>query len=301
LSTLRVTALLTCHNRVERTLACLRSLTHQTGTDGVQVDVFLVDAGSSDGTVRAVRDRFPTTNVVERGAELFWNGGMRVAMALAYERDPDLYLWLNDDVVLDPGSLGDLIETCMSLSRSRGTPCIVVGSTRDPLSGRITYGGVARSSRWRPLRYERVEPGPHPRMAETMNGNVVLIPREVVRRVGTLASVYTHGMGDFDFGNRARRAGCEVWVAPGSIGTCARNPARATEATFAGHLRQATDVRGGLPPREWFAFARRWGGPLWIAFVLSPYLRGSLRWFTARCGSFGRRRVSSPTSCQEIR
>jgi GT2 family glycosyltransferase len=298
---MRVTALLTCHNRVECTLACLHSLTSQTGTEGVQLDVFLVDAGSSDGTVQAVRERFPTTNVIERGADLFWNGGMRVAMAHAYERDPQLYLWLNDDVVLDPGALDDLIGTCTTLTASRGKPCIVVGSTRDPLSGRITYGGVARSSRWRPLRYERVEPGPDPRMAETMNGNVVLIPREAVRRVGTLASVYTHGMGDFDYGHRARRAGCEVWVAAGSVGTCARNPSRASASTFAGHLRQATDARVGLPPREWLTYARRWGGPVWIAFALSPYLRGALRWVTVRRSSSGRRSPSRPTSSRESR
>jgi GT2 family glycosyltransferase len=150
------------------------------------------------------------------------------------------------------------------------------------VSGHLTYGGVVRPDRRRPLHYERVEPGDQPREAETMNGNCVLIPREVVARIGNLAAAYTHGMGDYDYGHRATRAGAEVWVAPGTIGTCSRNPARRPAESFEEHRQRATSPTGGLPPVEWLTFARRWAGPLWPLYAASPYLRQFARWVQRR-------------------
>jgi GT2 family glycosyltransferase len=281
-TSLRIVALLTCHDRVERTTACLASLREQGGASSATLEVVLVDADSSDGTADTVEERFPEVTVLRRGPELFWNGGMRVALAHAYERDPDLYLWLNDDVELDPDALATLLATHEDLLATRSAPCIVVGSTRDPESGVLTYGGVVRPDRRRPLHYERVEPTDRPVEAETMNGNCVLIPREVVARIGNLAAAYTHGMGDYDYGHRATRAGAEVWIAPGTIGTCSRNPARRPAESFDEHRRRATSPTGGLPPTEWLTFARRWAGPLWPVYAASPYVRQFVRWVRER-------------------
>lgn len=270
--------MLTCHNRKERTLSCLSSLYEQDELKVADIEVFLVNAGSSDGTSEAVRERFPQVTLIERGPELFWNGGMRVAIARAYEHDPDLYLWLNDDVELDLDAISRLLACHIELQSARSAPCIVVGSTRDPDTGEHTYGGVVRRDPWRPMRYALVPPSTEPQRVETMNGNCVLVPREVVERIGNLASAFTHGMGDYDYGHRANRAGCEVWIAPGTIGTCSRN----TPAERAGSLREERrrliSPTGGLPPAEWFTFVRRWGGPLWPAYAVSPYVRRSTRW-----------------------
>jgi GT2 family glycosyltransferase len=275
---LRLAVLLTCHNRVASTIACLESLSMQTEIVDVEVEVVLVDAGSLDGTGEAVLKRFPHVTVLTRGPELFWNGGMREAMAHAYSRDPDLYVWLNDDVTLDSDALLVLLDAHRRLLAERQAPCIVVGSTRDPISGVTTYGGVVRPNPRRPLRYRLVEPGERPKQATTMNGNCVLVPKEVVLRIGILAAVYTHGMGDYDYGHRAGRAGCEVWIAPGTVGTCARNAPAARAASLSEHRERATNPTSGLPPAEWYIFARRWAGPLWPVYASSPYIRRFLRW-----------------------
>ena len=44
----RVAILMTCHNRRESTLECLRSLRDQTNTMGYELSVHLTDDGSSD-------------------------------------------------------------------------------------------------------------------------------------------------------------------------------------------------------------------------------------------------------------
>ena len=279
--TSRLAVLMTCHNRVDRTVNCLQSLSEQQDSS-LHLEVVLVDAGSTDGTRETVRQRFPDVKLIERGTELFWNGGMRVALAHAYDSDPDLYLWLNDEVQLDPDALSTLLSCLRELRESTHAPAIIVGSTRDPATGQLTYGGVTRPDRFRPLHYELVQPDDVPRPAETMNGNCVLVPRDVVSRIGNLAAAYTHGMGDYDYGHRATRAGCEIWVAPGTIGTCARNQPPSRAASMEEHRRRAVSPTGGLPPTEWRTFARRWAGPLWPIYALSPYVRRFARWATEK-------------------
>ncbi len=263
---MRIGVALTCHDRRERTLSCLGRVAAQTG-HGSDLDIVVVDAGSSDGTATAVADRFPAAEVIRTGADVYWNAGMRLALARAATRDPDHYLWLNDDTDLDPGALARLLET----SRWAGDAAIVVGSVRDPVTGTTTYGGVTRPRTTRPLHFALVEPGGDPRPGDTMNGNCVLVPRAVARRVGELDPAFSHGMGDFDYGLRAAQAGVPVWIAPGTVGTCARNaPARPAR----GPLRELRRLRGpkGLPPAEWLRFARRWGGPLWPVYGTAPYV-----------------------------
>jgi GT2 family glycosyltransferase len=272
--------LMTCHERRAKTLRCLASLERQVGVDATAFDTIVVDAGSRDGTAEAISSHHPTVTVIPREADLFWNGGMRVAMETARRRSPDAYLWLNDDVVLDADAIARLMENADELLDERAKPIIVVGSTRDPQTAKTTYGGVERPFRSRPLRYELVEPDRR-RPVETMNGNCVLLSEEAVERIGNLSGRYTHGMGDYDYGHRAWLRGSEVWLVPGTIGTCARNPRSTAPATLAEFRTRAVGVTTGLPVREWTSFAFRWGGPLWPIYAASPYVRRGLRWLRA--------------------
>lgn len=278
---MKLAVLLTCHERRTTTLRCLKALRDQAGLEAISLETIVVDAGSRDGTADAIELHHPEVRVIRCGAELFWNGGMRVAMEAARQRSPDAYLWLNDDVALDVDALPRLVAQLAALRDEPERPVILVGSTRDPESGRLTYGGVVRPFRSKPLRYVLVEPIER-RPVETMNGNCVLLSAEAVELTGNLSSRYTHGMGDYDYGHRAWRHGSEVWLMEGTIGACARNPRPTAPGTFAEYRSHVAGVTTGLPVREWLTFARRWGGPLWPIYATSPYLRRSLRWLRER-------------------
>jgi len=274
-----VTAVLAAHNRVAQTLACLDSLSRQEGADAV-VRVVLLDDASTDGTAERVAAAHPDATVLEGDGQLFWNGGMRRAFAAAQAGDPDHYLLLNDDVVLDPGALAVLLATAARVGGGR--PPIVAGAVRDPVSGATTYGAVCRASRGRPLSFDLLEPAAEPLPADTMHANCTLLPREVVRRVGNLDPAYRHAMGDFDYGLRARQAGCAVWLAPGTVGTCPGNPPdRYGQRPLSADWQRLTGTKG-LPPAEWRTFARRWAGPAWPLYWLSPYARRGARMLAAR-------------------
>jgi GT2 family glycosyltransferase len=271
----RVAAVMAAYNRKALTLACLGSLRAQQ-VPGVTLDAFVLDDASSDGTAEAIAERFPEVTVLHGDGKLYWNGGMRRAFAAAIARDYDYYLWMNDDTQLDDGALAVLLEAERRL-RERNEAVIVAGSTRHPDTGELTYGGVIQPSRWRPLRLELVEPGDAPRPCDTMNGNATLISRAVVQRVGNIDPAFVQQMGDFDYGLRARAAGCSVWIAPGTVGTCASHPKRQPgQQPLGEELRRLWSTKE-LSPGPWAVYSRRWAGRLWPLYWLSPYLRRGAR------------------------
>jgi GT2 family glycosyltransferase len=264
------------HNRRDLTLACLDDLRHQQVPGGT-LDVFVLDDASTDGTADAVAQRHPEVRVLQGDGELYWNGGMRRALGEAMRGDYDYYLWMNDDTrLVDDGVLALLLRTEGQL-RERGHPRVILaGTTRHPETGEPTYGGRSRLSRRRRMRWTLVRPGSEPRPCESMNGNVVLVPRAVVRQVGNIDRAYIQQMGDLDYGLRARAAGCEVWVAPGTVGVCASHPPRRTDVQpLRRELARLWSAKE-LAPRSWAVFTHRWAGRLWFVYWLSPYLRRGL-------------------------
>ena len=268
---------ITSHNRREKTVACLRALNEQRVQDRVHWCVYLTDAGSRDGTREAVREYFPEANLIERGDDLFWCGGMRVAFAAAMEstQQHNYYLWLNDDAILFPDALQMLARTAADMEAREGRPGIVVGSMRDAVTRRTTYGGLVRVSKLRPLAKRLVEPGGTPVPCETMHGNCVFIANSVAKVVGNLSPDFIHRWGDVDYGLRASNLGVPIWVAPGHVGECARNPrARWKDPSvgFSARLAALRDPKG-VSGKEWFVYVRRHGGMLWPQYIVGLYVR----------------------------
>jgi GT2 family glycosyltransferase len=272
MTTSTIAAVLTCHNRRELTLACLSSLRGQNDHDAMIVPI-VVDDGSSDGTAEAIQNGFPEAIVIRGDGSLFWNNGMHRALSVAFTGDYDYYLWLNDDTQLDDDAIATLLSTHSALESRLVRPAIVVGSTRDPRIGEATYGGRHRPSPTRRMKFTNLPPLDEPQATETMNGNIVLVPRAVVRRIGNLDPEYEHGFGDQDYGLRARMADCEVWLTPGTIGACARNAAASYGARSLWDDLGGLGGTKGLPLRSWARFCKRWAGRCWPAYFASPYLR----------------------------
>ena len=266
----KIAVLLTVHNRKSKTLSALRALYDQAGLPAnVVISVYLVDDGSSDGTSVAILQNFPQVTLFQGTGNLYWNGGMR----LAYEKAAqdgfhDFYLWLNDDTTLYLESLRKLLD----ISASFGDKAIVAASMQDPETGLLTYGGVRRLKRWRPLKFSMVAPEDTPVPIDTMNGNCVLIPQSIAKRVGNLDPAFMHAIGDFDYGLRARKLGVEIYLAPGYYGNCKTNLPDDKRAGLVVRMKKFISPLG-LPPHDWVIFAQRHGGPFWTIYFLWPYIR----------------------------
>lgn len=278
---MRLAALLTCHNRRDQTLACLRALHASIRPSGCELAVYLVDDGSADGTGAAVRAEFPLVALIEGDGSLFWNGGMRLAFGAAMQHGHDAYLWLNDDTMLYPDALQRLFACSDEQARAHGgRRDIVVGATCDAASGRLTYGGLVSRSRWSPYYYVHLPVGDRTQSCKTFNGNCVLIPREVVRATGNIDDAFVHAIGDWDYGFRARRAGFAIWMANGFVGTCSQNPPTMTPPEEAANIRgQFRKICGPkrVPPHAWRTYVRRHCGLFWPIHFVRPYASTVLR------------------------
>lgn len=265
----RIAALLTVHNRRPLTVACLSALFSQELPEGFEVHVYLVDDGSSDGTADEIHSRFPAVMILQGDGTLYWCGGMRRAWSEASKGQFDYYLWLNDDTTLLPGALVALLDVASATRLMSGKDPIVVGSTRDPVTGTLTFGGgwLQQST--------LLEPGNVPLACDTMNGNVVLIPRAVFEKVGNLSQEYTHALGDHDYSLRAIRKDVPVYVGPGYYGLCKpTDPALWTRAQIPLRKRwRALHTPKGMPPSEYNVFLRNHfpQGRLWR--LLKLYIR----------------------------
>lgn len=265
--------MLTVHNRREITLSCLHALFAATLPNNVEMDVYLTDDGSKDGTADAVRVAYPGIRVLHGDGSLFWNGGMRLAFGEALKKGYDYYLWLNDDTKLQIHALEAMFHTSKLLQDRQVKPAIVVGTTVDAVSEAPTYAG-RKSRGWkRPFYFDLVVAESEPVECDTLNGNCVLIPSEVAKRVGNLDPVFTHGIGDFDYGYRARAAGCSVWVNPGAIGYCTWNQDKHIQSSKLSERIKAVLHPKKFPLKVWWIFCWRYGGPLKLIHWLRPYLK----------------------------
>jgi GT2 family glycosyltransferase len=273
---MRVCFVIACHNRRNKTLDCIAAIIGQERGAVVEVSVILLDDGSTDGTADVVLEQFPAVRVIRGSGSLYWNGAMRQALGAAMAGDFDYYVLLNDDTHLYPTALSVLISTHEQLSKADRAPLIIVGSTQDQESGQLTYGGWRQVNQWNSLKMVKVMPQTKAVQCDTLNGNCVLLSRSVVKLVGNLDGSFTHGMGDMDYGFRARRVGCKIWVAPGFVGGCDFNAGIGMWADVRLPLRERWKrMLGpkGLPPKEWLVFTHRHGGWLWPVLWVNPYVK----------------------------
>jgi GT2 family glycosyltransferase len=249
----KIAVLLTVHNRCHLTVACLSALFNQKLPGDFEIQVYVVDDGSSDGTTDEIHRRFPSVIVLQGDGKLYWCGGMRRAWSEASKGQVDYYLWLNDDTTLLPGAIVTLLDVASATRLMCGRDPIVVGSTRDPDTGALTYGG-----RWL-QESALIEPSSAAQACDTINGNVVLIPRAVFEEVGNLSQEYTHAIGDHDYSLRAARKGVPVYVGPGYYGLCKpTDPALWTRPEIPlGQRWRALHGPKGIPPSEYSVFLRR--------------------------------------------
>lgn len=228
---MKIAVLMTCHNRRETTLRCLRSLPSN-------VDVFLVDDGSTDGTDAAVKVSFPRVNVIQGAGSLYWAKGMELAWKKAVEAgDWDGYLWLNNDVELDADAVS-------KVEKSENGGEIIVGELINA-RGEVTYG----------LR------------GDLFTGNFVYVPRAVYEKLGMICGDYAHAWADSDYAMRAKRAGVKV-VSCGVVGRCEGHPNRPSLKGLSLRERWSmlSNPKGWCLHDLWLYRQRNWG---WIAAVFS--------------------------------
>lgn len=211
------------HNRRDTTLQGLRSLS-KANRIGLDVKIFVVDDGSTDGTSAAIRSEFPDVELVSGDGTLHYAGGTNRGIEAALRWNPEFVVTMNDDSIFHEDFLVRLVETAR---RSHKT---IVGSLlllwNEP--HRVFQVGprwISIKGGWTFTEYQSAFSVPtEPFDVECLVGNCVLFPAEAIKANGLMDEKnFSHGWGDAQYLMRMRKAGWRLVVDPRSRVWCEPN------------------------------------------------------------------------------
>jgi len=125
--------------------------------------------------------------------------------------DYDFYLWLNDDTLIFENALKEVLTESENVNHES----IIIGATCDQSKIFTTYGGWSDG--------KLISVNGNTQYCDYFNGNFVLVPKSVFKKLGNLDYFYRHTSGDFDYGYRARKMGIKLILSGNFIGICERD------------------------------------------------------------------------------
>ena len=259
-------------NGKDDTLLCLTSLA---GVDYTPLEVIVVDNGSSDGSPEAVEAEFPEAVVIRMGRNAGFSGGVNAGIEAAIERGAAAVLLLNNDMVVEPGFLGPLVE---ALEPGVAAACSQILFAESP--DRVWYAGATfRPRRGHHGRNIGFGETPLPASAAPYSvdcacGGAMLMSREAIDEIGLFDEELFAYREDLDWSLRAARAGRRVVVVPASI---VRHRVSASTGGESSPTSLYYDVRNGLVVSERYAPLGRAGTALRRAeSVLAHLAQGAM-------------------------
>lgn len=194
-------------NGRDDTLACLASAT---AIIYPNFRVIVVDNGSADDSVAAIRAAFPEIEVIATGRNLGFAGGNNVGIKRSLEIGSDYVLLLNNDAEVDPG----ILDAFVAAARQFPDAGVFSGKIyfhAEP--SRIWYAGAqwnSGASRFDQIGEGMVDDGvsySNPRETDYACGCAFFVPAGRLREVGLLDEDYFLYFEETDWCYRARKAG----------------------------------------------------------------------------------------------
>lgn len=230
-----VAVIITAWNQLEKTLACLETVTAQTYP---HFQIIVVDNGSAADFAPQVAAYFPAVTILRNETNLGFAGGYNTGLRQALREHYRFLFLLNNDTLLAPDCLEQLV-VCLAERADVGAVTAKIyynevsgvdgdNDARDSGESRYRVGGVAQ-------RIWSVGNGLHPLLLERVKGgddqldvgqwaNVqeihfapfcgILLRREVIERVGLLDELFFLYYEDMDYCLRLREAGLRMLLCP---------------------------------------------------------------------------------------
>lgn len=219
----KVALVIPVYNRRETTLRALRSLS-RVRNDGLEVRIFVVDDGSTDGTSEAISQEFPEVELIAGDGTLHYAGGTNAGLRAALEWSPDYIVTMNDDAVFHESFLARLVETARSNPRSVVGSLLLLWNEPHKVFQVGQYWRTSAGGWVIPDNLTAFNVPPKPFEVECIVGNCVLFPAEAIREAGLLDEKrFPFGWGDAQYLMRLRRLGWRLLVDPRSRVWCEPN------------------------------------------------------------------------------
>jgi GT2 family glycosyltransferase len=199
-------------NRREDTCAALESLAQNTYQNQ---QIIVLDNASTDGSVPAIQAAFPDVQIIPLEKNLGYAGNNNVGICAALALDAEWVFVLNEDTVLAP----DCLEQLMIVGQSDPQIGIVgpmVYHHNEPNVIQTAGGKLGRDwSAWH-LAQNELDRGQfqQPHDVDWISGCAILVRRAVIDQVGMLDQRFFYYWEETEWCMRAREAGWRIVHAP---------------------------------------------------------------------------------------
>lgn len=199
-------------NRREDTLACLASLEQGTYKNH---KIIVLDNNSNDGSVPAIQSTFPFVQIIPLTQNLGYAGNNNVGIQAALNQGADWVLVLNEDTILDPNCVPQLIQAGQSNSHI-GIVGPLVYHHNEPQVIQSAGGKMGRD--WQSWHLGQNEQD-HDQFASThevdwISGCAILVRREVIEQVGMLDERFFYYWEETEWCLRAKKSGWRIMNVP---------------------------------------------------------------------------------------
>lgn len=208
------------YNNASDTIECLGSLSN---LEGGPYHIYLVDNGSSDNTVDKVQEQFPDVEVLALGHNFGVPIGFNKGIIKALHDGFEYVMILNNDTVSDPKMITEMLQVAQA-----DHDCAIV-------MPKVCYyppkeGPLNRSDVWADGGYFRKFPPTiklkdnrsridfeNPRKIEYAPTCGLLMHKRVFDNIGLFDEGFFFFYEDWDYSERIRAAGLNIWVAPKAL------------------------------------------------------------------------------------
>ncbi len=210
----RVAIIVLNWNGRDDTLSCLASLRRLTYP---ACWVVVVDNGSGDGSIEAIRAEYSDIPLIETGGNLGYAGGNNVGLSWAVGQGADYALLLNNDTEVAPDFVNELV-TVAEANPSVGIvgptiyyfdrPEVIwsAGGAIDWTRGKTRMVGLDEA--------DTGQFGRQPRPVDFVTGCALLIKSRIIQQIGMLDPRFFAYYEETEWCVRAARAGFATWHVP---------------------------------------------------------------------------------------
>jgi GT2 family glycosyltransferase len=212
----QVSTVIVTWNQADLTLDCLAAL----AAAGTALEtIWLVDNGSAPDVLPRIRERFPAVQTLRLEANRGFAGGCNAGARAALAAGADYLFLLNNDALVEPGTLPALLAVIERDPRIAAVSPKVyydvagrviqsVGMQVDPESGQARMIGATEPDR-----------GQHDQVAErdALFGCAMLIRREAWQQAGPFWEPFFNYAEETDWCLRARGMGWRLLYVPGAV------------------------------------------------------------------------------------
>lgn len=207
-----ITTVILNTNRRDDTLACIASL-H--ANDYAEQHIIVLDNHSTDGSAAAIAAQFPEVQIIPLEENRGYAGNNNVGIAAAVAQKAGWVFVLNEDTLLAPDCLSQMISAAKSQERVGIVGPMVYHHDEPNI---IQSAGGRLDRYWVSHHIAENEPDRRqyqaPRAVDWISGCAILVHRDVIEQVGALDERFFYYWEETEWCLRAARAGWTILHAP---------------------------------------------------------------------------------------